>query len=93
MTKKFPIPNLTQENWDKLQDALSSIHNSVKGITDVITKCDNYCSLESLSPDEKVIYGYLEKIDIELGLIDLYLGRTYTVDEAVERLKEMTLNK
>lgn len=81
MSKKFPIPNLTQENWDAIQDSLNSIGRIIADMDDKETDLQKKKDLEVVS--------------IHLGMIDMYLGRHYTLDEVTENLskiKEETLD-
>jgi len=74
MTKVFPIPQLDQENWDAIQASLNTISHVVNDLQN-----------EDLSGKVK---QDLELISIHLGMIDMYLGRSYTLDELKEALEE-----
>ena len=79
--KEFPIPTLNDEQWKGLQASLKDISTHIKEI-------------EKLKEDfNKQVNEKLELIDINLGLIDSFLGRTYTVDEVVERIRQAVEEK
>jgi len=74
MKKDFPIPQLNQENWDAIQASLDSISKIVIDLN----------KSNTLSGKDK---QDLDLISIHLGMIDMYLGRHYTLDETMEKRK------
>lgn len=74
MKKEFPIPQLNQENWDAIQTSLDSISKIVIDLN----------KSNTLSGKDK---QDLDLISIHLGMIDMYLGRHYTLKEPLEELK------
>lgn len=74
MTKEFPIPHLDQESWDGVQASLNTIGRIVSELKS-----------NDLSRKDK---QNLELISIHLGLIDIYLGREYTLEEAFNKVKK-----
>lgn len=74
MSKIFPIPQLNQENWNAVQASLNTISH-------VISDLQN----EDLNGRIK---QELELVSIHLGMIDMYLGRHYTLDELKKELDE-----
>ena len=75
MKKNFPIPQLNQENWDAIQASLDSIGRIVS-------------ELQNAETDGRKKQD-LELISIHLGMIDMYLGRHYTLDELKNEFKEL----
>ncbi len=73
MKKEFPIPQLNQENWDAIQASLDSIGRIVAELQDSETQGRRKQDLELIS--------------IHLGMIDIYLGRHYTLDEMKNEFK------
>ena len=73
MTKRFSIPKLNKENWRAIQDSLDSLGTI----------------LADLMKNEKDLQKRkdLELTDIHLGMIDMYLGRNYTLDELKQELE------
>ena len=71
--KTFPIPQLNQENWDAIQASLDSIGRIVS-------------ELQNAETDGRKKQD-MELISIHLGMIDMYLGRHYTLNETMEELK------
>lgn len=74
MVKIFPIPQLNQENWDAIQESLNTISRVVSELQDKETDGRKKQDLELIS--------------IHLGMLDVYLGREYTMDELKEVLDE-----
>ena len=74
MKKEFPIPQLDKESWDGVQASLNSISNIVIDLN----------KSNTLSGKDK---QDLDLISIHLGMIDMYLGRHYTLVETMEELK------
>ena len=79
--KEFPIPTLNDGQWKGLQESLKDISTSLKEIEKIRDDFNNQLNAK------------LELIDINLGLIDSFLGRTYTVDEVVERIRQAVEEK
>lgn len=75
MKKVFPIPQLNQENWDAIQASLDSI-------TRIVSELQNAETDGRKKQD-------MELISIHLGMIDMYLGRHYTLDELKNEFKEL----
>ncbi len=71
--KTFPIPQLNQENWDAIQASLDSIGRIVS-------------ELQNAETDGRKKQD-MELISIHLGMIDMYLGRHYTLNETMKELK------
>ena len=78
MSKVYPIPVLDQKTWDDLQNSLSEVSKKCLKLYDVID--------DGNKKD-------LDEISIHLGLIDMYLGRTLTMEEVEKDLKEMIRRK
>lgn len=79
MEKKFKIPTLGQEEWDGLQASLNSVGRIVHELLEI--------------EDDKNKIKELELIGIHLGLIDIYLGREYSIEELSEIMKDIKFNK
>lgn len=79
MKKEFPIPQLDQESWEGLQASLDSIGRLIRELQDT-----------ELNPDRR---KKLELAAIHMGLVDVYLGREYTLDEVKENFKETKKDK
>lgn len=74
MEKKFDIPTLNQEDWDGVQASLDSIGRIISDLRNT-----------ELNPQR---LKELDLVSIHLGMIDIYLGRHYTLDEVSKKLKE-----
>lgn len=74
--KEFPIPTLNDGQWKGLQASLKEISDCIKDIEKIRNDFNNQLNAK------------LELIDINLGLIDSFLGRTYTVDEVVDYIRK-----
>ena len=79
MKKEFPIPHLDQESWEGLQASLDSIGRLIRELQDT-----------ELNPDRR---KKLELAAIHMGLVDVYLGREYTLDEVKENFKKTKKDK
>lgn len=73
MTKYFSIPKLDSKKWESLQLSLNSISKLIS-------------KLYVQETDENKRKDF-EKISIELGLIDVQLGRHYTLEELMKEFK------
>ena len=92
--KVFQIPQMNEQQWNDLQKNLKLIYDCSNNIEKLLLgEGSDRKNIDELSPDGKIILGYIEKIHIALGLIDHDLGRVYTVDEAFARLKQMAEEK
>lgn len=90
--KKFPIPKLNKEKWTGLQNSLHLIRNSAFAIEKLLSgEGSNKKVLEELTANDRIILGYIENISVNLGIIDHILGREYTVEEAIEKLRSKFL--
>lgn len=76
MSKKFDIPKLNQESWDSIQDALDNMGHILSAM-----------ELDETDYQKK---QQLEVLSIYLGMLDVYLGRSYTLEELE---KEMSILK
>ena len=74
MTKKFPIPQLTEENWEAVQASLDSVGRIIGELME--TEKDHQRRKE------------LELASIHMGMLDMYLGRTFTFKELQKELDE-----
>ena len=74
MSKNFPIPHLDQESWDGVQASLDSIGRLIRELQDT-----------ELNQERK---KKLELASIHMGLVDVYLGREYTLEEAFNKVKK-----
>ncbi len=73
MTKKFLIPKLNKESWKAIQNSLDSLGTI---LSDLMTNEKDQQKRKDL-----------ELADIHLGMIDMYLGRNYTLDELKQELE------
>ena len=73
--KKHPIPILDEEKWKDLQYHLGCLSELVN-------------KLESLTIQDE-IKKLAEALSIHLGLINVILGRTYTLDELLLDMREL----
>lgn len=73
MKKEFPIPQLDKESWDAIQASLDSIGRIVSELHNTETNGKRKQDMELIS--------------IYLGMIDMYLGRHYTLKETLKELK------
>ena len=73
--KKFPIPQLTEENWEAVQASLDSVGHIISELME--TEKDHQRRKE------------LELASIHMGMLDMYLGRTLSMDEVMKNLKEI----
>ena len=73
--KKFPIPQLTEENWEAVQASLDSVGRIISELME--TEKDHQRRKE------------LELASIHMGMLDMYLGRTLSMDEVMKNLKEI----
>lgn len=78
MNKKYPIPTLDQKTWDDLQYSLSEVSKKCLKLYDKVNSN---------------VRNELDEISIHLGLIDMYLGRTLSLKEVEDNLKEMIRRK
>ena len=72
--KKHPIPKITEEKWESIQSHLTEM-------TKIISK------LETLTTD-KDLRNLVERLSIHMGLLDIDLGRVYSLEELKNELKE-----
>lgn len=72
--KEHPIPLLDEKKWKDIQDHLGCLSNIVNKI-EVLT-------------DQKEIKRLAEELSIHLGLIDVILGRVYSLKELMTEMKE-----
>ena len=70
----FPIPQLNQENWDAIQASLETIGRIVSELHDTETNGKRKQDFEL--------------IEIHLGMLDVYLGRTMPLDIAFNDIKK-----
>ena len=83
--KKFDIPTLDEKTWAEVQASINNIEKE-------LNKMDNLL-YDAKDEDKKLksqLQGCIERMSIELGLLDMYLGRTYTLEE-VKALYELFL--
>ncbi len=76
MTKKFLIPKLNKESWQAVQESLDSIGRIIS---------DLYESELDASKRKE-----LELVSIHLGMLDVYFGRHYTINELSEEFKKVS---
>lgn len=89
MSKEFTIPVLDDKSWKGLQADLKLIHDYASNIEKLIIGEGSFEKrADELTPDEKIITAYIEKIHVVLGLIDHTLGREYTAEEAIAELRK-----
>ena len=69
----FPIPQLSQENWDAIQASLDTIGRIVGELHEKETNGKRKQDFEL--------------IEIHLGMLDVYLGRTMPLDIAFNDIK------
>ena len=73
--KKHPIPLLDEEKWKDVQDHLYHLSKIVNKI-ETIT-------------DQKEIKCLAEELSIHLGLIDVVLGRVYSLKELIDEMEKI----
>ena len=79
--KKFDIPKLDEKKWQDLQDTIDSFMKLFKEIEMKKSEMNKYIDTRL-----DMMYNYLRQLDV-------ILGRTYTVDEVVEYVRNKFLNK
>ena len=79
MTKDFKIPKLDKESWKKIQILLTDIGHIISDLS----------SSEKDGSKRKK----LDEVSINLGMLDMYLGRHYTLRELTKELNNALKNK
>lgn len=86
--KKFDIPQLDGKTWEEVQESINNVEKELKKMDNLL-----YNAKDEDSKLKSQLQGCIERMSIELGLLDMYLGRTYTLEEVKDMLKQMKREK
>ena len=86
--KKFDIPTLDENSWEEVQACLDAINKLLRDMESLLK--DNEKNADKFDME---MQKYVERMHIELGLLDSVLGRSYTLEEITEMLKELKKKK
>ena len=86
--KKFDIPNLDEKSWEEVQTGLDAINKLLKDMESLLKNNEKI-----IDKFDVEMQKYVERMHIELGLLDSVLGRTYTLEEVKDMLKQMKREK
>lgn len=86
--KKFDIPTLDEKSWEEVQAGLDAINKLLRDMESLLK--NNEKIIEKFDAE---MQKYVERMHIELGLLDSVLGRTYTLEEVKDMLKQMKREK
>lgn len=73
--KKHPIPRLNKKKWETIQSILNDMSKLISNLLD--------------NSKEKEIRDLAEKLSINMGLLDVELGRMYSLRELEKEFKEL----
>lgn len=83
----FDIPTLDEKKWNEIQNCLDSINEQLEKIDNILLNKKTTDGLENK------IQKNIDKIHIELGLLDTLLGRTYTLEEVKRIINKLKREK
>lgn len=86
--KKFDIPNLDEKSWEEVQACLDAIDKLLRDMESLLKNNEKI-----IDKFDVEMQKYVERMHIELGLLDSVLGRTYTLEEVNKMLKELKKKK
>ena len=86
--KKFDIPNLDEKSWEEVQAGLDAINKLLRDMESLLKNNEKIIDKFDVEMQQ-----YVERMHIELGLLDSVLGRTYTLEEVNKMLKELKKKK
>ena len=86
--KKFDIPNLDEKSWEEVQAGLDAINKLLRDMESLLKNNEKI-----IDKFDVEMQKYVERMHIELGLLDSVLGRTYTLEEVKDMLKQMKREK
>ena len=86
--KKFDIPNLDEKSWEEVQAGLDAINKLLRDMESLLKNNEKI-----IDKFDAEMQKYVERMHIELGLLDSVLGRTYTLEEVNKMLKELKKKK
>ena len=86
--KKFDIPNLDEKSWEEVQAGLDAINKLLRDMESFLKNNEKI-----IDKFDAEMQKYVERMHIELGLLDSVLGRTYTLEEVNKMLKELKKKK
>lgn len=86
--KKFDIPNLDEKSWEEVQAGLDAINKLLRDMESLLKNNEKI-----IDKFDVEMQKYVERMHIELGLLDSVLGRTYTLEEVKNMLKQMKREK
>ena len=86
--KKFDIPNLDEKSWEEVQAGLDAINKLLRDMDSLLKNNEKI-----IDKFDKEMQKHVDRMHIELGLLDSVLGRTYTLEEVNKMLKELKKKK
>lgn len=86
--KKFDIPTLDEKSWKEVQSCLDAIDKLLRDMDSLLKNNEKI-----IDKFDKEMQKHVDRMHIELGLLDSVLGRTYTLEEVNKMLKELKKKK